>query len=129
MITLKLLCWLAYVAVDVWTNFVIIERNRSRPNYLLLNIIRGMAFIVWGAFIVDFQYDIFYLNYFLFAITSFWIGFDLVLNIVRKKHPLYIGSNSGWIDQFGAKNRGVYYLAKVFALVVLVSSIINIYNP
>lgn len=129
MITCKLLLWLVYIGLDVHINYTIIEKNKARPNYLLLNIVRGVAFILWGAFVIDFQYDIFYLNYFLFASTSFWIIFDLSLNIARKKHPLYIGQNSGWIDQFGFRYPGIYYLAKGCALAVLTFSVINIYQP
>lgn len=129
MTTLKLFLWLLYIAADVWTNYVIIEKNNSRPNYLLLNIVRGAAFILYGAFVWDFQAEVWYVNIFLFCVTSFWLCFDLSLNIARKKHPFYIGAESGWIDQWGFKNRGLYYVCKLFALVLLILSVINIYNP
>lgn len=127
--TLKLFVWLIFIGLDVLYNWYVIEKKHQRPFYLVLNIARGFAFILWGVFIIDFQYDIFYLNYFIFAITSFWLLFDLGINVTRKKHPLYIGMHSGWIDQFGFRHQGIYYLAKVIALVWLVFSIINIYNP
>lgn len=129
MITFKLFLWLLYIGFDVWTNYTIIEQNRSRPNYLLLNIVRGAAFIVYGSFVWDFQPEIWYANIFIFCTTSFWILFDLSLNIARKKHPLYIGAESGWIDRWGFKNRGLYYICKVFALVIMILSIINIFEP
>lgn len=129
MITLKLFIWLLYIAVDCWINFTIIEKNDARPNYLLMNIVRGGAFILYGAFVWDFQAEIWYANIFIFCTTSLWILFDLSLNIARKKHPLYIGAESGWIDRWGFKNRGLYYTCKVFVLVILVFAIINIYNP
>jgi hypothetical protein len=129
MITLKFLVWIAYIALDVWINYVIIEKNKARPNYLLLFIMRGIAFLLWAKFVVGFEYDLFYLNYFVFATCSFWIGFDLFLNGLRGKHPLHIGENSGWIDRFGAKHQALYYIAKVIALVWLVFSVINIYTP
>lgn len=129
MITLKLLLWAAYVALDVWINFYIIEVNKSRPNYLLMNIWRGAAFILYGAFVWDFQNQVWYWNIFLYSVASFWLLFDLSLNIARKKHPLYIGAESGWIDRFGFKNQGFYYMCKVFALIILVLATINIYNP
>lgn len=129
MITLKLFVWVAFVAIDVWINYTIIEKNNARPNYLLLNIIRGGAFILYGAFVWDFQAELWYLNVFVFCCTSFWCLFDLSLNIARKKHPLHIGQHSGWIDQFGFKNPGIYYFGKVCALILMVFSIINIYQP
>lgn len=129
MATLKLLLWILYIAVDVRVNFLIIEKWDKRPNYLLMNIIRGGVFILYGAFVWDFQAEMWYFNIFLFCVTSFWLLFDLSLNIARKKHPLYIGAESGWIDRFGIKNQGFYYMCKLFALVVLILATINIYNP
>jgi hypothetical protein len=129
MITIKLLCWIAYIAVDVWINYHIIEVNKARPNYLLLFIVRGIAFLLWAKFVVGFEYSFYYLNYFIFAVTSFWILLDLSINVARRKHLFYIGPSSGWIDRLGFKYPSVYYVAKVIALVWLVLSIINIYNP
>lgn len=125
--TLKLLLWILYIAIDVWTNYAIIEKMKGRPNYLLMNIIRGGAFILYGAFVWDFQAAIWYLNVFVFCVTSFWLLFDLSLNVARNKHPLYIGAESGFIDRFGVKNQGIYYFAKLCALIILILSIINIY--
>lgn len=128
MITICLLVWIAYIAVDVWLNYFIIEVNRARPNYLLMNIVRGVAFVLYGRLIWDAAIDMHTLNIFLYCTTSFWILFDLGLNLARKKHPLYIGQHSGWIDQYGFKYPGIYYLGKVCALSALVYSIIKIYQ-
>lgn len=129
MITLKLLLWIAYIFLDVWINFYIIEINKSRPNYLLMNIVRGGVFILYGAFVWDFQANFWYLNIAIFCVTSFWLCFDILLNRFRRKHLLYIGPESGWIDRFGFKNPALYYACKVAALVLLIMSIINIYQP
>lgn len=129
MTTLKLFVWLLYIAFDVWINYQIIEVKKVRPNYLFLNITRGGIFILYGAWIWDFQNQVWYWNIFLYSVASFWLLFDLSLNIARKKHPLYIGAESGWIDRFGFKNRGFYYMCKVFAMIILVLATINIYNP
>lgn len=128
MTTLKLLLWLAYIAVDVWTNYVIIEKNDSRPNYLLMNIVRGCVFIVYGAFIWDTQADLRTLYIFIFCTTSFWILFDISLNLSRGKHILYLGKESGWVDRFGFKHPVIYYLGKVCALAALVFSIAKLYQ-
>lgn len=128
MITLKLLLWLVYIGVDVWTNYVIIEKNDSRPNYLLMNIVRGVAFILYGRFFWDLSLDLQALYVFLYCTTSFWILFDIGLNRARRKHPLYIGQHSGWIDQYGFKYPAIYYLGKVIALAALIFSIAKIYQ-
>lgn len=128
MITLYLLIWVALIWIDVWNNYEIIEVNDSRPNYLLMNIVRGMFFIVYGAFVWNAQADIRTFYIFLYCTTSFWVLFDLSLNVIRGKHPLYIGQNSGWIDQFGFKYPALYYIGKIVALAALVFSIAKIYQ-
>lgn len=128
MITLKLLLWLAYIAVDAWINYTIIEVNDKRPNYLVLNIQRGIAFILYGVFIFDTQADLRTFYIFLYCTTSFWLLFDLGINIARKKHPLYIGMHSGWIDRFGFQHKAIYYIGKVCALAALIFSIVKIYQ-
>lgn len=129
MITFRLLLWLFYIAADVWTNYTIIEKNKARPNYLLLFIVRGAAFILYGAFVWNFQYQIWYLNIFIFCVTSFWLLFDIFLNLSRDLSPFHIGKTSGFIDRFGVKEPGVYWCAKVMALILLILSVINIYQP
>lgn len=126
--TLKLLLWIAYTGFDVWINYRIIEINKNRPDYLLMNCFRGLALITYLSLIWKFQWTWWHANLILLCLTFFWIAFDLSLNLLRKKHPLYIGAESGWIDQWGFKNRAAYYIAKLVALVVLVWSITNIYN-
>lgn len=128
MTTIYLLIWVVYIAADVWCNFYIIEQINSRPDYLKLNIIRGVAFVLYGRFVWDLWLDLHSLYIFIFCTTSFWIGFDLALNIARNKHPLYIGQNSGWIDQYGFKYPVIYYLGKLVALFVLTYSIAKIYQ-
>jgi hypothetical protein len=129
MITLKLLVWIAYISFDVWINYRIIEVNKRRPRYLLLNIMRGSAFVLYGRLVWDMKPEIWYLNVLLFCVTSFWIGFDSVLNLTRGKHMLYIGPQSGWIDKWGVSNPVLYYLCKFFALIILVLATINIFAP
>lgn len=128
MITLKLIIWQLYVSFDVWINYRIIEVNDSRPNYLLMNIVRGVAFVLYGRFFWDLSIDLQALYVFLYCTTSFWLLFDLGLNLARRKHPLYIGQHSGWIDQYGFKYPVVYYLGKLLALAALIFSIAKIYQ-
>lgn len=126
-ILLKLLLWFAYIAADIAINYYIIEKRKERPNYLLLNIIRGGAFIVYGAFIWNTQANWYTFYLFVFCVTSFWLMFDLVLNTIRGKHPLYIGPESGWIDRFGVKYNAIYYAGKILAVVALLWSIAKIF--
>jgi hypothetical protein len=128
MITLKLIIWQLYVSFDVWINYRIIEVNDSRPNYLLMNIVRGVAFVLYGRFVWDLSLDMEAFIILVYCTTSFWLLFDIGLNRARKKHPLYIGQHSGWIDQYGFKYPALYYLGKAVALAALIFSIAKIYQ-
>ena len=127
MTTIRILIWLLYIAADVVVNYYIIEEKKSRPNYIILFIARGGAFMLYASLVWGFQYEIWYSNIVLYCLTSFWLVFDLSLNLSRGKHALYIGPTSGWIDRAGIKYTGLYYFCKLAALVFLVLSIINIY--
>lgn len=126
MITFKLLLWLGVIAGFVIVNYRII-RNGKRPPYLQHNIAKAALAIV-HAVLFNPQNTIDWLPILFFQITSYWILFDLALNIARKLHPLYIGAESGWIDRWGNKHRGPYYFAKMAALVILIISIAVIYG-
>ena len=126
MITIFLLLWLLPIAGNVY-----IDRTGRKPNYLIMFILRGMAAILHGILFNPHNlYD--YLPIFIFQITSFWIFFELGLNLVRGKHWLYydkIEKDSGVIDRFfawaGVKAHGI---AKILCFVVMVLSIVVIYS-
>lgn len=128
MITIYLLIWAVYIAADVWCNFYIIEQINSRPDYLKLNIIRGVAFVLYGRFVWDLSLDLHALYILVYCTTSFWLLFDIFLNLSRGKHLLYIGKDSGYIDQYGFKYPAIYYLGKLVALFVLTYSVTKIYQ-
>ena len=128
-IALKLLAWVAYILLDAGANFLTIEINKDRPNYLIMAVIRGIAFVLYGVYLWDFQADWWYFNIFIFCTTSFWLLFDIFLNRLRRKSIFHIGKNSGWIDRFGTRYPAIYWACKVIALVALVWSVANIYQP
>lgn len=141
MITFILLLWLIPIAVNVY-----LDRNGRKPDYLQMFILRGIAAILHGV-LLDIVCDVFpenlwsysvwqlfliWLPLLLFQATSFWILFELALNIVRKRELFYYDrkeDDSGWIDQiFDVLGNGAHLIAKVIALTICVLSIMVIYS-
>src|SRR5688572_31910825 len=88
MITIKLLLWIAFIASFVaWSVYNI--RKGNRPFYLLENIIKGFAFILYGAYIWDCQYERFTLILAIWCAATWWVLFDAAMGIVLHGNPLY----------------------------------------
>jgi len=126
MITLKLLLWLLPIGANIYA-----DRKGRKPNYIQMFVIRGMAAIAHGIlFNPHNMWD--YAPVFVFQITSFWILFEIGLNIVTKKPILYYDrkeGDSGTIDRFFKwAGPGAHLVAKLAALVLCILSIIVIYN-
>src|SRR5574343_949393 len=109
--------WLLYILADALYNWYIIEKKNTVPHYLPMTIFRGMMAIFYGAFI-DTNTDT-VLYWLIFTTCSFWLVFDVSLNLMRGKSPFYIGTNST-IDRFGLKFPVTYWLLKIACLVLLV---------
>ncbi len=141
MITFILFLWMIPIAANVYA-----DRNGRKPNYLQMFVIRGMAAIC-HAVLLDVAVGYFPENLWaysaldmlgmwapvlLFQMTSFWLVFELALNIVRGREWLYFDRkehDSGWVDKFfDALGNGAHLAAKIAALVVCVLSIIVIYH-
>jgi hypothetical protein len=154
MIAFFLSLWSIVPSVNAW-----MDRKGAKRNYLLVGLVRGMAAVLHGAlfFPSGFYFHgrpvwelswgellAIYVPIFLFQGTSFWILFELLLNILRKKLSLNIYSeqsilyydhkekDSGWIDGFfkwlGPKAGPIAHaVAKVAALILCILSIITIY--
>lgn len=126
MVTLKLFVWFVVIGVEIYRNYYMIERSKERPNYTLSFILRGMAAIFHGILFSPSNW-VEYFPVFIFQVTSFWILFDLGLNILRNEAIFYTGRDSGLLDKVG-KFPLTYLLLKVAAFTLLVLSIIVIYT-
>lgn len=126
MLTFLLSLWLVPIGVNVW-----FARKREKPNYLVQFIIRGMASLLHGALFIrsQEQWPI-AIVIVIFQITSFWIVFELALNIIWGEPLMYYDTkekDSGWIDRFFAwAGPGYHFAAKIAALIVCILSIIVI---
>ena len=138
MIILKLLTWLLVIAGNVYA-----DRNRRKPNYLLVNCMRGALMIVHAVFVLpypDYRCDyqcmswyeplVPYMPIFLFQLTSYWVFFPLALNLVWGEHWLYYDikeKDSGWVDMlFAWAGWKAHLLSKILAFIVMVLCVVVI---
>jgi hypothetical protein len=130
-IALKLLSWLLVIGGNVY-----LDRKGRKPHYLIMFLARGFCAIVHGSLLFTPNNWKDYAPVFVFQITSFWLFFELALNIVRKNPLLYYDkkeNDSGWIDGFfywlyrKLESDFLHTYAKALAFVLMVISIIVIY--
>lgn len=133
--------WLIPILVNVY-----IDRNGKKPNYLIVNTLRGMAAIVHGV-LFDLACHIFpvewshytywetfliFLPLIIFWTTSYWIIFEAVLNKVRGKEFFYFDTvehDSGLIDRlFSVLGERAHFVAKMIALFLCIASMTVIYS-
>lgn len=117
--------WFIFIALEIVRNYYMIVVKDKKPVYFQSFILRGWAHISIIVFVYDVTvpsewlpiYKIFESDYWpilLFHVTSFWILFDLTLNILRKKPWNYRGKTSGWLDSIPSNI--IYWLLKISAL-------------
>lgn len=140
MINLLLLStWFIPIVFNAW-----FDHKRVNIDYLIVFFFRGIAAILHAIIYQipeSFGYgeELFWqiAPLFVFQTTSFWIFFELFLNIFRHRRSLdYNGllyfdrkeNNSGWIDRwFSKRPLWVHSTAKIMCFVLMVLSIIVIY--
>jgi|SRR6188768_888177 len=131
MVTIKLLVWILVIVGFVLADWIQITKKHSRPFYLLENILKGIAFILYGAYIWNAQNELFTVVLILWCVTSYWLLFDLAMGLLLHGDPLYVGRNSGWIDRFHYVNdwtKIAYWIVKFMAVFTLIGTTINIYR-
>jgi len=132
--TIRLLIWLIPIGANVWA-----DAKGRKPNYLAMFFLRGAAFITYGALwpLPTYGWILRWLPIGLYQLTSYWILFELSLNIIynirekEKRSLLYFDQkegDSGWIDRFFKKHPNLHTGAKIASLVIMVISIILVYR-
>jgi hypothetical protein len=129
MITLKLLLWVLVIAAFVMAGTYQIRKG-NRPFYLLENIFKGIAFILYGVYVWDTQYETFTLILIIWCASTWWVLFDSAMGVILHGNPFYVGKNSGWIDRFHYINnwtKVAYWICKFIALWAAIGSTRYIY--
>lgn len=129
----KLLIWMIPIGLNIWA-----DAKGRKPNYLAMFFLRGFAFIVYGVLwpLPTYGWILKWLPVAIFQLTSYWLLFELGLNIIynihekEKRSLLYFDQkegDSGWIDRFFKRHPKLHTFAKVVSLILMVGAIIIIY--
>ncbi len=110
--------WFAYILFDAIANWYIIEKKKINPAHSVLFVGRCAIAIIYGGFVLDLQPGNF-IPFAAFTGGSFWILFDMLLNVFRSKNLFYIGENAS-TDKFGLSNPIIFWTLKVIALAAAV---------
>jgi len=135
MILFKLLLWLIPISANVYADYA-----GRKPFYLLMFILRGgvaiihSTIILWNVPTSEFytatQLFIVWSPVLIFEITSYWLLFEIALNVLRKKPLLYYDhkeKDSGWIDRFFMWAGPTWHTAaKLAALVLFILSTVTL---
>ena len=116
-----ILFWILFIVVSALADYWIINKEKIEiddEGHILRTIIRAVVGIICAAIGgYGFGYG---LAFMFFEAASFWLFFDVLLNILRKRDALYVGFNSK-IDvyfryHFPTNPETIMFCAKVFAL-------------
>ncbi len=129
MIFLKLILWLLAIGANI-----IADKDGRKPNYILMFILRAIAAILHGALFIT-ESNSYWWQWWpvlLYQVTSFWLFFELGLNLIQHRPPLYYDhkeGDSGWIDRFFKwAGYSAHLAAKIICFLFLIFSIWKIYQ-
>lgn len=122
--------WFAFIVLELRRNYLIIERDKKRPNYLGSFIFRAFCWLVCTVLTYKEKFDpavigvVAYIPYVVFCITSFWVLFSPILALSRKKKQWwkYRGKNSGWLSKLPGY---IYWPLKGIALLIFLYLLFN----
>ncbi|MES1221183.1 MAG: hypothetical protein ABUT20_37125 [Bacteroidota bacterium] len=126
--TWKLLIWFAFILAHAVRDYYLIEKMKTKPVYWRSFIYRATFSIGYTFLLFDVHNLYHYLVLLTFQATSFWVLFNMLLNVFRGEHPLYVGRHSGYIDSFLYKWPDFQGILIILAAVLCVISIIVIYQ-
>jgi len=110
--------WLLFILLDVYRNWYMIEKKKTKPIYLQSFTIRGMAAILHGI-LMDVENIDEWTPLLFFQLSSFWVIFDLSLNLLRKKSVFHVGK-ANLIDKYLGTIPEIYWTLKAIALIAMV---------
>jgi len=133
---IAILSWLLVPLANAWW-----DRKGRKPNYVAMFFLRGIAMILHMGLVFNPAYgEWMYCGVLvLYYVTSYWIVFELALNIWQGKVKqfgsaglLYYDDSegdSGWLDKFFAYTGAEFHFySKLFALALCIMSIFSIYH-
>ena len=126
--TFKILAWIIFIAAHAGRDWYLIVKLNKKPVYWHSFVYRA-TFSIGHTFLLFDVYNLYhYLVLLTFQATSFWVLFNILLNVFRGEHPLYVGKSSGYIDSFLYKWPAFQGILILISSVLCVLSIIVIYQ-
>lgn len=123
-----IITWLAFILLEVYRHFYLIEIQRRSPNRVLSALIRGgAALVLWlaaPATTVHMELDQWWAIP-IMEVLTFWFLFDFLLNTMRRKYFYYLGDGK-WIDRIQKKTVGEFP-AFCFKAILAIGGIILCY--
>jgi hypothetical protein len=122
---IQMLGWLALIGVNVLIDYRLIKSGKG-VNHVFETIIRIAAGILYAGLLFGVRRPDEHAGWVaMFQATSFWIFFELGLNLSRGLEPFYVGETAK-SDRFFRNNMPIFLMLKVFALVFLITSIVQL---
>lgn len=123
----KQLLWLLVPMAFAVADWYQIEKKGKYINHLVEFILRGIVAIVYGGLVFDAQPGAHGAYVLLFEISSFYLLFEFLLNILRRKGIAYLGKEAA-IDKFLSRRRWLYWTLKLAVLAGTIISSIYLLN-
>lgn len=118
-----MLLWIIYPIVEALVQAYLQIYKNWKPVYLQLNLVRGIVAILFGIFVLNMPYDMkLFFSFVGFAMSSFFIVFDPLLNKLKKKPFGYTGKRSGWINAIIGDNKKLYIAFYCFCVLLAIVS-------
>lgn len=125
MIALQITGWLAMILANVYYDYRQIK-NKKGVNHVAETVVRVIAGILYAGLVFGVRRPDEHAQWVaLFLPTSFWILFELFLNLALKRHPLEVGSTAV-TDRWFKKNYPAYIGLKAFALALFLVSLVQL---
>lgn len=122
---MKEIGWLVIIAAWVWIDWYQIVKLKRDVNHVVEVILRAGCGILYGGLVFDAQPGMMGVWVILFEVTSFYLFFEITLNIARKLSWDYLGQTSA-MDRFLYHRRPLFYLLKLFSAAGMIISIIKL---
>lgn len=112
---IAIFCWLLIPLTNAFVDAWMIERLKMPIDHLVEFIFRGIFAILYGILVFGIEDGDRGAWVVLYEVTSFYVVFELALNLLRRKPWNYLG-NTAALDKFLANRRPIYYLLKLISV-------------
>lgn len=122
---LQMTGWFALIIANVYYDYRKIRTNKG-INHVAETIVRIFVGILYAGIVFGVRAPNEHAQWvIIFQATSFFLFFELLLNLARGLHPFYIGKTSV-IDKFLDSHKFIWLFVKVVSLALFVTSVVQL---